>query len=78
MEHALQFLCELETALDFEFRQHATLCIIRYRTTVQETLRKMALVVALENIFVGEVAEDGNGLVNDGINFGFRFLVIGG
>ena len=45
---------------------------------MQQTLREMALVVALENIFVGEVAEDGNGLVNDGINFGFRFLDIGG
>lgn len=45
---------------------------------MQQTLRKMTLVITLEDVFVGEVAEDGDGLVNDGINFGFRFLDMSG
>ena len=38
MEHSLEFDRELETAFDFELGEHASFCIIRYRSVVKEAL----------------------------------------
>ena len=33
VEHAFQFLCELESALNLELSKHASLSIVRYRSS---------------------------------------------
>jgi hypothetical protein len=50
MEHAFKFDRKLEAAFDFELGEHASFCIIGYRSVVKEALCKMSLIISLEDI----------------------------
>jgi hypothetical protein len=65
LEHPLELLGELVTALDLEFGNHVPFGIVRDASAVDEPLAEVGLVVALEDVFVGEKAEEGDGFVED-------------
>jgi hypothetical protein len=65
VEHPLQLLRELVTALDLELRQHATLRVIRHRSAEKQTFGKVILVVTLERVLFSNVSENRDRLVQD-------------
>lgn len=71
LEHTFQFRDELGTAFELEFLEHAPLCVVRHRATRVETFGEVTLVVVLEDILVGQVSEEGDGLVEDRVDLGF-------
>ena len=74
VEHALQLLRELEAALDLELGEHAALGVVRDGARVEEALGEVRFVVALEDVLFGDVAEDGDGFVEDLFDFVVGFL----
>lgn len=74
VEHTLQLLSELETTLDLELCKHTALCIVRNRATKEESLGEVAFVVTLENVFLGDVSEDGDRFFKDSLDFNIGFL----
>lgn len=74
VEHALELRSELRPALDLQLRQHAALRIVRDRSTEEQTLGKVSLVIPFEHVFVREVSEYSNGFVEHGVHFQIGFL----
>ena len=63
MEHSLEFDCELETAFDFELGEHASFCIIRYRSVVKEALCKMSFIITFKDVLVCDEPEQADRLI---------------
>src|SRR6267378_2201647 len=54
MEHSFEFYGELEATLNFELGEHATLCVVRYRSVVKEALRKVSLIITFKGVLFGD------------------------
>jgi hypothetical protein len=63
MEHTLEFDRELEATFDFEFGEHASLRVIRYRSVVKETFSKVGFIISLEDVLFCDEPEQADGLI---------------
>jgi hypothetical protein len=77
LHHPLRTLRERRSRLDLELRQHAPLRVVRNRTATNKALGEMRVVVLLEGVLLGKEAEEGDGFVEDFVDFGFGFLYVG-
>lgn len=74
VEHALQLLSELVSALHLQLGEHPTLCIVRYRSAVKKAFRKVVLVITFEDVLVCKESEDCYCLIKHSIDLGVSFL----
>lgn len=69
-EHVLQLLCELATALRFQFAQHGFLRIIWDAFVEEQPLRQVLFIEFFEDILFLEESEKNHGFVQMILNFG--------
>lgn len=74
VEHALKFLRELVTALDFQLAQHLSFRVVRDGPSQQQSFGKVPFIIALEHVLVGKIPEHRDGLVQCNIDFEIGFL----
>jgi hypothetical protein len=74
MEHTLEFDSKLKATFDLELGQHASLCIIRYRSVVKEALREVSLIISFEDILLCDEPEQADCFIEDDFYFGIGFL----
>jgi hypothetical protein len=74
IEHSFHFLRELYTTFHFELGKHPAFCVVRDGSTSKKTFRKVAFIIAFENVLFAYEPENDDRFVQNNINLGIRFL----
>lgn len=74
LHHTLCALGERRASLDLELGEHVALGVVRDGARRDEPFGEMRVVVLLEVILLDEEAEEGNGLVENVVDFDLGFL----
>jgi hypothetical protein len=70
MEHTLELDRELEAAFDPEPGKHASFRIIRYGSTLKESLGQVDLIIPLEDILFFDESEQSDCILDHSLDFG--------
>lgn len=75
--HAFCTLRKRGTRLDLELGEHVALGVVRDGSLRDESSRQVTVVVFLKRILLRQESEERNRLVEDFVDFGFGFLIVG-
>lgn len=62
------------TAFDFQLPEHLSFRIVRHGSSQQQSFGKVSLIITFEHVFIGEISEHGDGLVQRNVNLEVGFL----